>query len=95
MVDEIMRREQPEMWSRLPPRVKQAVYTRVQQQLPGIVRQITDEIGVHIDQLLEKQARNGALPVTPASSYYTEGSDDDVIHVPASAVRESIPSTLI
>ncbi len=53
MVDDIMRREQPEMWSRVPPRVKQAVYTRVQQQLPGIVRQITDEIGVHIDQLLD------------------------------------------
>lgn len=53
MVDDIMRREQPEMWSRVPPRVKQAVYTRVQQQLPGIVREITHEIGVHIDQLLD------------------------------------------
>ena len=53
MVDEIMRREQPELWARVPPGVKQAVYRRVQQQLPAIVRQITDEIGVHIDQLLD------------------------------------------
>ena len=53
LVDDIMRREQPELWGRLPPRVKQAVYTRVQDQLSGIVRQITDEIGVHIDQLLD------------------------------------------
>jgi uncharacterized membrane protein YheB (UPF0754 family) len=53
LVDDIMRREQPELWGRLPPRVKQAVYARVQAQLPGIVRQITDEIGVHIDQLLD------------------------------------------
>jgi uncharacterized membrane protein YheB (UPF0754 family) len=53
LVDETMRREQPEMWGRVPPRVKQAVYTRVQQQLPAIVRQMTDEIGVHIDQLLD------------------------------------------
>ena len=53
LVDEIMRREQPELWGRLPPGVKQAVFRRVQQQLPGIVRQITDEIGEHIDQLLD------------------------------------------
>ena len=28
-------REQPELWANVPPRVKQAVYARVQQQLPG------------------------------------------------------------
>jgi uncharacterized membrane protein YheB (UPF0754 family) len=53
LVDETMRREQAELWSRVPPRVKQAVYSRVQQQLPSIVRQMTDEIGIHIDQLLD------------------------------------------
>jgi uncharacterized membrane protein YheB (UPF0754 family) len=30
-----------------------SIYERVKQQLPEIVRQITDEIGVHIDQLLD------------------------------------------
>jgi uncharacterized membrane protein YheB (UPF0754 family) len=53
IVDETMRREHPGLWQNVPPRAKQAVYARVQQQLPGIVREITDEIGVHIDQLLD------------------------------------------
>jgi uncharacterized membrane protein YheB (UPF0754 family) len=53
IVDSTMRREQPGMWQNVPPRAKQAVYARVQQQLPGIVRQMTDEIGQYIDQLLD------------------------------------------
>jgi uncharacterized membrane protein YheB (UPF0754 family) len=53
IVDEVMQREQPELWGNLPPRVKEAIYSRVQAQLPEIVRQITDEIGEHIDQLLD------------------------------------------
>ncbi len=68
LVNETMEREQPEMWARVPPRMKQAVYSRVQQQLPSIVRQMTDEIGVHIDQLLDPKimvidhfSRNPAL----------------------------------
>jgi len=53
IVDETMQSEHPGMWGNVPPRAKEAVYARVQQQLPGIVKQITDEIGVHIDQLLD------------------------------------------
>lgn len=53
IVDETMQREHPGMWANVPPRGKEAVYSRVQEQLPGIVREITDEIGVHIDQLLD------------------------------------------
>ncbi len=53
MVDRTMRREHPGLWQNVPPRAKQAVYTRVQEQLPEIVRQITDEIGLYIDQLLD------------------------------------------
>jgi uncharacterized membrane protein YheB (UPF0754 family) len=53
IVDRTMRQEQPGLWQNVPPRVKQAVYIRVQQQLPEIVRQITDEIGLYIDQLLD------------------------------------------
>lgn len=53
LVDEVMRRENPQMWRDVPPFGKQAVYDRVQAQLPGIVRRITTEIGVHIDQLLD------------------------------------------
>ncbi len=45
IVDRNMRREQPGMWEDIPPRVKEAVYARVQSQLPDIVHQVTDEIG--------------------------------------------------
>ncbi len=68
IVDKTMRREQPALWSNLPPRAKQALYERVQHQLPDIMRQITDEIGQHIDQLLDPKilvidhfSRNPAL----------------------------------
>ena len=53
MVDRNMRREHAGLWQNVPPRVKQAVYERVQEQLPQIVGQITDEIGEYIDQLLD------------------------------------------
>ena len=53
IVDRTMRREHPGLWQDVPPRAKQAVYQRVQEQLPDIVHQITDEIGEYIDQLLD------------------------------------------
>jgi hypothetical protein len=53
IVDRTMWREHPGLWTNVPPRAKQAVYARVQEQLPDIVRQITDEIGLYIDQLLD------------------------------------------
>jgi hypothetical protein len=53
IVDRTMRREQPGLWQNVPPRAKQAVYARVQAQLPGIVDQVMDEIAEYIDQLLD------------------------------------------
>jgi len=53
MIEEIMRREHPALWRDLPNVARQAVITRVQAQMPTVVRGITDEIGVHIDQLLD------------------------------------------
>src|SRR3954464_1168758 len=53
VVDRTMTREYPDTWPGMPRRVKEAVYSRVQQQLPDIVRTVTDEIGAHIDQLLD------------------------------------------
>ena len=53
IVDQTMQEEHPGMWANVPPRGKEAVYSRVQQQLPGIVGRIMDEIGEHIDQLLD------------------------------------------
>ena len=53
MIEDIMRREHPALWRDLPQVARQAVIARVQAQMPTVVRGITDEIGVHIDQLLD------------------------------------------
>src|ERR671916_1557017 len=44
VVERIMERENSQLWSDLPPRVREAVHARVQQQLPDIVREVTDQI---------------------------------------------------
>ncbi len=48
-----MERERPQLWHDLPPRVRAAVHARVEEQLPQIVRTITDEIGTHADELID------------------------------------------
>jgi len=53
VVERIMEREHPQLWRDLPPRVREAVHRRVQEQLPEIIGDITDEIGNHVDQLLD------------------------------------------
>ncbi len=53
LVDEVMRQEHPRLWRDLPRPVREAVVERVQKQLPSIVGRVTDEIGIHIDQLLD------------------------------------------
>jgi uncharacterized membrane protein YheB (UPF0754 family) len=53
MVDAIMRAEDPQLWADVPPVLKDAVYTRVRQQLPGVVHTLTGRIGEHIDQLID------------------------------------------
>jgi uncharacterized membrane protein YheB (UPF0754 family) len=53
LVERIMEREHPGLWRDTPPRVKEAIHARVQQQLPDIVRDVTDQIGENIDQLLD------------------------------------------
>jgi len=53
VVERIMERESPQLWHDLPPRVRAAVHSRVQEQLPEIVRAVTEEIGDHVDQLVD------------------------------------------
>jgi uncharacterized membrane protein YheB (UPF0754 family) len=53
LVERVMRREHPQLWADLPPQLREAVHDRVQQQLPGVVHGVTDEIGANIDQLLD------------------------------------------
>jgi uncharacterized membrane protein YheB (UPF0754 family) len=53
VVARIMEREHPQLWHDLPPRLKELMYARVEQELPSIARAITEEIGLHIDQLID------------------------------------------
>lgn len=53
ITERIMEREDPQLWHTLPRRVKEAIHARVQEQLPAVVRTVTDEIGENIDQLLD------------------------------------------
>jgi len=53
LVDEIMWREHPRFWRDLPRPVRATVIERVRRQLPSIVRNVTTEIGNHIDQLVD------------------------------------------
>ena len=53
VVEEIMLREHPRLWRDLPPWGRKALVDRVQAQLPAVVRNVTDQIGEHIDQLLD------------------------------------------
>jgi uncharacterized membrane protein YheB (UPF0754 family) len=53
MVDEIAMQEQPELWRNTPRTVREGVYTRVEAHLSGIVDSLTDEIGEHVEDLLD------------------------------------------
>jgi uncharacterized membrane protein YheB (UPF0754 family) len=53
VVEQIMQQENPQLWRDLPPVVKEAVFARVRSQLPGIIRNITHEIGENVDQLID------------------------------------------
>ena len=53
LVDRTLQREHPVLWNDLPPRVREAVHARVQEQLPEVVRSVTDGIGADIDHLMD------------------------------------------
>ncbi|WP_227996821.1 hypothetical protein [Nocardia australiensis] len=53
IVEEILRREHPQLWYNLPTQVRDMVHDRVSQQLPDILRELTEELGANIDQLLD------------------------------------------
>ncbi len=53
LVDRVMERERPGLWSELPSAVHALVYRRVQQQLPEIVDELTGQIAEHIEQLVD------------------------------------------
>jgi uncharacterized membrane protein YheB (UPF0754 family) len=52
-VERIMAREHPRLWGDLPGPVKEMIHSRVQQQLPQIVGDLTQAIGSNIEQLID------------------------------------------
>ncbi len=48
-----MSRENPDLWNDLPAQVKELIVQRVQDQLPDIVGDLTEQIGDHIEQLVD------------------------------------------
>lgn len=53
IVEDLLRREHPQLWYNLPIQVREMVHARVRQQLPDILRELTEELGANIDQLLD------------------------------------------
>lgn len=53
VVERTMQREHPRLWRDIGPRARQRVHERVQEQLPDIIRTLSDEIGANVDQLAD------------------------------------------
>lgn len=53
VVTKIMEREDPQLWHNLPPALREMMFRRIENQLPQIVKNMTDDIGENIDQLVD------------------------------------------
>jgi uncharacterized membrane protein YheB (UPF0754 family) len=53
LVEGIIAREHPQLWADTPPAIRAAIHARIDAQLPKLVHHITDQIGEHIEQLLD------------------------------------------
>lgn len=53
IVDEVMLRENPELWRNVPRAVKQAIYQRVDRALPELSRRAFTSLGDNVDQLID------------------------------------------
>jgi uncharacterized membrane protein YheB (UPF0754 family) len=53
MVERTMQENHPGLWNDLPPRLRERVHKRVEEELPSIVETVTTELGENIDNLLD------------------------------------------
>jgi len=53
IVSRVMEREHPQLWHDIPQPLREILIERVKQQMPGIVRSLTNEIAENIDQLVD------------------------------------------
>ncbi|MGW0250207.1 hypothetical protein ACWDYH_26640 [Nocardia goodfellowii] len=53
IVDEIMYRENPDLWRSVPRQVKQVIYQRIDKELPALCERAFETLGDNIDQLID------------------------------------------
>ncbi|WP_405134157.1 hypothetical protein [Nocardia sp. NBC_01388] len=53
MVNEIMKRENPDLWGAVPGAVRNVLYQRVERELPTLARRAFEELGDNVDQLID------------------------------------------
>jgi uncharacterized membrane protein YheB (UPF0754 family) len=53
LVERTMEREYGQLWSDLPPKAREALHARVKDELPGVVDEVTEQLGAHMDELLD------------------------------------------
>ena len=53
MVERTMQENHPGLWNDLPPRLRERIHKRVEDELPAIVEMVTDQLGENIDNLLD------------------------------------------
>ena len=51
--DEILRQENPALWRSAPARVKEAIYARVRDEFPQLVKNLLDEVSVRVEELID------------------------------------------
>ncbi|MGW4530418.1 hypothetical protein ACWEOI_05670 [Nocardia sp. NPDC004340] len=53
MVDEIMSKENPDLWGAVPKSVRNVLYQRIERELPSLARTAFDQLGDNVDQLID------------------------------------------
>jgi uncharacterized membrane protein YheB (UPF0754 family) len=53
LVERIVEREHPGLWRDVPPRLRERIFRRVEAELPAIAKEITRDVGEHIEQLFD------------------------------------------
>ncbi|MFI9405535.1 hypothetical protein [Nocardia sp. NPDC052316] len=53
LVDELMNRENPELWRSVPRAAKQVIYQRVDREMPALSRRAFESLGDNVDQLID------------------------------------------
>lgn len=56
MVDEIMNQENPDLWGAVPRSVRNALYQRIERELPTLARTAFEQLGDNVDQLIDIKA---------------------------------------